>query len=46
MMGEGEGWPTEAAEDVEIGRFRGESERERGQRRLAIESGTAQACAG
>jgi len=46
MMGEGEGWTAEAAEDIKIGSLGGERQRKRGQRRLAVESGAAQACAG
>ena len=45
MVGEGEGRATEAAEDVQVRSLGGERERERGQRRLAVESGAAQACA-
>ncbi len=46
MMGKGEGRAAKAAEDVEVGSFGGERERERGQRGLAVESGAAQACTG
>ncbi len=46
MMGETEGGAAETAEDVQIGSFRGESECERSQRGLAVESGAAHACAG
>jgi hypothetical protein len=43
MMGEAEGRAAEAAEDIEIRSLGGESERERGQGGLAVESGSAQA---
>lgn len=46
MMGEAESRSADAAEDVEVWRFGGERQRERGQRSLAIESGAPQACAG
>jgi hypothetical protein len=46
MVGETEGRAFEAAEDIQIRRFRSESECERGKRGLAVESGAAHACAG
>jgi len=46
MVREGESWTSEAAEDVEVGGFSGEREREGGQSGLAVEAGASQACAG
>ena len=43
VMGKAEYRAFEVAEDVDIGSFRGQRHRGRSQRRLAIESGTAQA---
>ena len=41
MVIEREGGTTEAAKDIEVGRFRGQRERSRGQRGFAIETGAA-----
>jgi hypothetical protein len=46
MVGEAEGGAAESAKNVEVGSFRGEGKRERGQRGLAVESGASHASAG
>ena len=46
MVGKGESRATEASENVEVGSFGGEGERERGQRGLTVESDTPEASAG
>ena len=43
MMGKAEDRILEIAEDVDIGRFRGQRHRGRRQRRFAVEPGAAQA---
>ncbi len=46
MMGEAKSGAADSAEHIEVWRFGGERERERGQRGLAVESGASQAGAG
>jgi hypothetical protein len=46
MMSEAERRTSEAAEDVEIGRFGSQRQHGRGQRGLAVEAGSAHTCAG
>ena len=46
MMLEPNGRSPETANNVKIGRFGRQSQRERGKRRFAIEPGAPQACAG
>ncbi len=46
MMGEAERGATETAKHVDVGSFSGERKRERGQRRLAVESGASHTSAG
>jgi hypothetical protein len=45
-VGEGEGGSAEASENVEVGGFGGEGKGKRGQRGLAVESGSSQTSAG
>ena len=46
MMPEPNSRPPETPNNVKIGRFGRQSQRERGKRRFAIEPGATQACAG
>ena len=46
MMGESEDWALEIAQDIQVGRFRRERNRGRGQRGRAVQSGTSHASAG
>ena len=46
MMSKSESWPLDAAQHVQIGGLGSKRQGERGQSRLAIESGAAEACAG